>query len=111
MFGWFSPIPAGLAADLIAARAVPGRQEKLQQMAEGLAKDGRQGMLPRDKLAAFAMPVTVIWGGLDNILPVRHADGLPSGWSVRLLPELGHMLPEEAPDMMADMIRHSAGLV
>lgn len=111
MFGWFSPVPAGLAARLIAARAAPGRREKLRQMADGLARDGRQGMLPRDRLAAFAMPVAVAWGGLDNVLPARHADGLPAHWSVRLFPDLGHMLPDEAPDEMLDIIRHSAGLV
>lgn len=111
MFGWFSPVPAGLAARLNAARAAPGRREELQRMAEGLARDGRQGMLPRDRLAAFPMPVTVVWGGLDNILPARHADGLPAHWSMRLFPDLGHMLPDEAPDEMLDIIRHSAGLV
>ena len=57
------------------------------------------------------MPVAVAWGGLDNVLPARHADGLPAHWSVRLFPDLGHMLPDEAPDEMLDIIRHSAGLV
>ena len=111
MFGWFSAVPGELAAELIAARAAPGRREKLRAMAEGLARDGRQGMLPRDKLAAFEMPVGVVWGGLDNVLPVRQTQELPAGFSLRLFPDLGHMLPEEAPDEMLDVIRHTAGLV
>lgn len=108
MFGWFSAVPVGLARRLIAARAAPGRREKLMRMAEGLARDGRQGMLPRDRLAAFTMPVTVVWGGLDNVLPARQAQDLPANWTVRLFPDLGHMLPEEAPEAMLDIIRGSA---
>lgn len=110
MYGWFSAVPEGLAAELIAARAGPGRREKLAEMASGLAKDGRQGALPREKLAALASPVTVVWGGLDNVLPVRQADDLPAHWSLRLFPDLGHMLPEEAPDAMLEIIRETAGL-
>lgn len=111
MFGWFSPVPEGLAADVIAARAAPGYRDALEEMAGGLARDGRQGMLPADRLQALAMPVTVVWGGLDNVLPARHTEALPSHYSVRLFPDLGHMLPQEAPDEMLDIVRHTAGLV
>src|SRR5690606_41262855 len=41
MFGWFSPVPQGLAAKLLASRAAPGYRDKLREMAEGLARDGR----------------------------------------------------------------------
>lgn len=111
MFGWFSPVPDGLAEGLIASREAPGHRRKLEEMAEGLARDGRQGMLPAEKLQALAMPVSVVWGGLDNVLPARQAEQLPSHYSVRLFPDLGHMLPQEAPDEMLDIIRHTAGLV
>lgn len=111
MFGWFSPVPEELVARLMAARSAPGFREKLAEMAEGLARDGRQGMLPVDKLAAFAMPVSVVWGGLDNVLPVRHSESLPSHYTLKLFPDLGHMLPEEAPDEMLDIIRQTAGLI
>ncbi|HRP79490.1 MAG TPA: alpha/beta fold hydrolase [Aquamicrobium sp.] len=110
MFGWFSAVPEGLAGGLITERAAPGRREKLQAMAAGLARDGRQGMLPRDRLAALSIPATVAWGGLDNVLPARHAQDLPAGFELRLFPDLGHMLPEEAPDETLDLIRRSAGL-
>lgn len=111
MFGWFSPVPAGLAARLIAARAAPGRRTQLQRIAAGLARGGRQGMLPRERLAALAMPVAVAWGGLDNVLPARQTHDLPAHWSVRLFPDLGHMLPDEAPDEVLDLVRHASGLV
>lgn len=111
MFGWFSPVPDGLAAQMMAMRQRPGFREKLIAMAQAMARDGRQGTLPADKLAALSMPVSVVWGGLDNILPARHVEHLPSHYSRHLFPDLGHMLPEEAPDEMLDIIRHTAGLV
>lgn len=111
MFGWFSLVPDALVAQLMAERSAPGFREKLVAMAEGLARDGRQGMLPADKLAALTMPVSVVWGGLDNVLPVRHSESLPSHYSLKLFPDLGHMLPEEAPDEMLDIIRRTAGLI
>lgn len=110
MFGWYSPVPTGLAARLIAERSTPGYSKKLQEMAEGLAQNGRQGMLPSDKLAALSMPVTVVWGGIDNVLPVRHTDALPSQFSLRLFPDLGHMLVDEAPKTILEIIRQNAGL-
>lgn len=111
MFGWFSAIPDNLVTQLMVARSDPSYREKLAGMAEGLARDGRQGMLPADKLAALTMPVTVVWGGLDNVLPVRHTEGLPPHYSLKLFPNLGHMLPEEAPGEMLNIVRHTAGLV
>ena len=110
MFGWFSPVPEGLARTLLADRAAPGRRDKLQAMAAGLARDGRQGMLPRDRLAALSIPAVVAWGELDNLLPLRQTRDLPAGFEARLYPDLGHMLPEEAPDEMLALIRRSAGL-
>ena len=110
MFGWYSPVPDEAVAQLLAARAEPGRVEKLVEIAGGLAKDGRQGQLPRDRLEALAMPVAVVWGGLDNVLPARQAGQLPARFSLRLFPDLGHMLPEEAPGAMAAIVRETAGL-
>lgn len=111
MFGWFSPVPDGLAAQLMGLRQKPGYREKLSEMAQGMARDGRQGTLPADKMAALTMPVSVVWGGLDNVLPARHVEHLPAHFSRHVFPDLGHMLPEEAPDEMLDIIRHTAGLV
>lgn len=110
MFGWYSPVPAEAVADVLAERAIPGRIEILGRIATGLARDGRQGQLPLDRLAGLPVPVAVAWGELDNVLPARHARGLPGRFAVHLYPELGHMLPEEAPDEMLAIIRRSAGL-
>jgi pimeloyl-ACP methyl ester carboxylesterase len=50
------------------------------------------------------MPATVAWGRLDRMLPVEQALGLPENFQVRLFERDGHMLPEERPEAMAELI-------
>ncbi len=110
MYGWMSSVPEDVVRQSLAARAAPGQAETLVRIAQGLVRDGRQGQLPRDRLEALAMPVSVVWGELDNVLPVRRARGLPWQFGVHLFPDLGHMLPQEAPGECAAIIRRTAGL-
>ncbi len=86
-------------------RASPGQTELLIGFAEGLARNGRQGSIPREQLATLTMPVRVLWGLQDNVLPARQADGLPEGWQVERLADTGHMLVEEARDAVAAALR------
>ncbi len=109
MTGWFSEVSEEAVENALMTRA-EGRHEKLMAMAQGLAKDGRQGQLPRDKVAALPMPVTLVWGELDNVLPARHVRDLPAHFDIRIFPDLGHMLPDEAPAEMVEIIRQRVGL-
>lgn len=109
MTGWYGDVSAAAVDNTLAMRA-NGRHEKLMAMAQGLAKDGRQGQLPRDKIAALPMPVTLVWGELDNVLPARHLKDLPAHFDIHTFPNLGHMLPDEAPGEMVDIIRRTVGL-
>lgn len=97
---------ADLAA-MAAMRALPGQSEVLKELVGRIAKDGRQGMIPRDLIAGLPMPVTVVWGEEDQVLDPRHADGLPTAIAVRRIAGRGHMLPEECPDEVAMLIRRA----
>ena len=105
MFGWFSPVPEDVVEQALEARSTPEGADMLQTIGRGLARDGRQGRLPREAVEALPMPVSLAWGELDNVLPARHAKGLPEHFSVHLYPDLGHMLPDEAPDEMVAIVR------
>jgi pimeloyl-ACP methyl ester carboxylesterase len=63
-----------------------------------------QGTIPRDFLQAFAMPVTVAWGRLDNVLPVYQSEGLPPRFSIHRFDGAGHMLVEEIPGEVIHLI-------
>lgn len=84
-----------------AARSKPGVLEALDETYQAMFPNGPdegQGVLPTDALAALAMPVFVIWGTADTVLPCPSPSALPASFAFSVLPELGHMLPEESPD-------------
>lgn len=90
---------------LVKMRSRPGQTEKLVEIAAAMTAGERQGEIPRDTIARLAMPVMVIWGTDDNVLPYSHADGLPAGFLIHHVLEVGHMLPEETPEIVAEAAR------
>lgn len=98
-------MPTKNVAVYAAMQSVPGQREKLAQIAGKIAKDGRQGEIPRDSLATLAMPVTVVWGTADPVLPFSQSENLPEGFQLVVLPGVGHMLPEEARKSVIHAIR------
>ncbi|MEM5474001.1 alpha/beta fold hydrolase [Hoeflea sp. AS60] len=90
-----------VVAHCVAARSKPGQLEALDETYQAMFPNGAeegQGVLPGDALAALAMPVFVIWGTEDTVLPCPSPSSLPASFAFSVLPELGHMLPEESPD-------------
>ncbi len=84
---------------VLAALRGPGVRRTLRRLADQCFSPGRQRLVLRDRLAELAemaVPVQVLWGTTDAILPVAHARGLPPAVAVHLLPGQGHMLPIEA---------------
>lgn len=110
MYGWYSAVPDTAIDEALAARSATGQTEMLNRMASGMVRDGKQGQLPLDRLAGIDAPVSILWGGLDNVLPFRQTEGLPARFRVQALPDIGHMLPQEAPDAVIELIRDTAGL-
>jgi pyruvate dehydrogenase E2 component (dihydrolipoamide acetyltransferase) len=104
---------AVIAADTVSryaeTRRLQGQSEKLGEIAALITKGERQGEIPRDLLATLAMPVAVMWGTDDPVLPVAQAQGLPPHFTVRLVPGAGHMLIVEAPADVIELIRTQVG--
>ncbi|MBN9236706.1 MULTISPECIES: alpha/beta fold hydrolase [Phyllobacteriaceae] len=94
-----------IVADAMAMRARPGQLKKLREIVATIAKGGRQGVIPADLLAKLTMPVAVAWGVLDSVLPVSQADTLPDRFDLHLVPVAGHMLPDEAPGLIVELLR------
>ncbi len=53
--------------------------------------DGAQTFEIRSAIAQLAMPVRLIFGAEDRIIPVSHAHGLPGKVGVHIFPRCGHM--------------------
>jgi pyruvate dehydrogenase E2 component (dihydrolipoamide acetyltransferase) len=60
-----------------------------------------------DDLARLTIPVQVVWGAKDAIIPAAHAKALP-GARVELIDGAGHMAQMEAASRVNELIRAQA---
>ncbi|TIP61672.1 MAG: alpha/beta fold hydrolase, partial [Mesorhizobium sp.] len=72
-------------------RKQPGQLQALIDMAAAMTRDDRQGVIPRAQLDALDMPVMVVWGAEDPLLPVGQAEALPSHFHLHHVLDAGHM--------------------
>jgi pyruvate dehydrogenase E2 component (dihydrolipoamide acetyltransferase) len=80
-----------MVEDLLRFKRLDGAKEALMAIRAANFSDG-QHVLLRDRLGELdQVPVQVIWGTNDRIIPVDHAEGLPANIRTHLLPGAGHM--------------------
>jgi pimeloyl-ACP methyl ester carboxylesterase len=104
--------PQGLPSERIVdvlgeMRARPGQLQKLVEIAAAMTRGDRQGVIPRERLETLDMPVMVVWGIDDAVLPFTQADGLPAHFHLHHVMGAGHMLVEEAPGLIAEIVRRN----
>jgi pyruvate dehydrogenase E2 component (dihydrolipoamide acetyltransferase) len=85
-----------LIDDLLKYKRLEGVEASLRRLSESLFAGGRQVTVLREELARLRQPVLIIWGSEDQIVPVRHASGLPASVRVEVIPGKGHMVMMEA---------------
>jgi pimeloyl-ACP methyl ester carboxylesterase/mannose-6-phosphate isomerase-like protein (cupin superfamily) len=94
--------PAALPAERAAAMTA-NRAALLEYAGTAMGDPGL-----RDRLTAIAMPVLVVWGAADRMIPVEHgrayADGIP-GARLRVLTHAGHLPQLETPDELLASVR------
>jgi pimeloyl-ACP methyl ester carboxylesterase len=85
------------------------RQQPLQLGALALilakiVRDGQQGQLPLETLAALPIPIHVLWGEEDSMVPVKQLFNAPDAFTKTMLPNIGHLLISEAEGVVVDAI-------
>ena len=96
--------------DVLRYKRLDGVDGVLRTIAGAAFADGRQACVLADRLEELALPVQVIWGTADRIIPAAHADGLPAAIAVHRLAEVGHMVHMEAASETNRLIgAHIAG--
>ncbi len=81
-----------MADDLLKYKRLDGVQAALTAIEAANFGGGRQREILRDRLGELGtIPVQVIWGAEDRIIPAEQAQGLPSGVRAHVLEGAGHM--------------------
>lgn len=100
--------PAVLTGSFVATAfqqlQAPGRRAALSALAAQLMPSGRQAESLRDALEAVNVPVKLIWGAQDRILPASHAAGVHGRVGLHLLAGVGHLPQVEATALVAQLL-------
>jgi pyruvate dehydrogenase E2 component (dihydrolipoamide acetyltransferase) len=92
--------------DVLKFKRLDGVETALNRIIDDTFAGGRQALELKPRLAELTVPVQVIWGREDQILPVSHAEGLPSTMPVHILEGAGHMAHMEKAAEVNQQIRN-----
>lgn len=100
-------VTPALAEEIIRYKRLDGAQPALETVLAALLNGQAQRAQYRDKLGAIKVPVSVIWGAQDRIIPPEHGAGLPASVRVETLAGSGHMPQVEAADHVNRILKET----
>ncbi len=84
-------VTGDMVEDVLKFKRLDGALDALKTIAAANFSGGAQTASVRQALASLKVPVQIIWGEDDRILPARHADDLPGSIKVTRVPGAGHI--------------------
>ncbi len=91
--------------DVLKYKRLDGVEAALNRIIDDTFAGGRQALVLTGRLAELTVPVQVIWGKKDEILPVSHSQGLPASVPVTVFDDAGHMVHMERAAEVNDKLR------
>lgn len=95
-----------LVDDVLKYKRLDGVDAALRALQGTLLTDGGAGSTQAldlaGRLAELDVPVTVVWGGADRIIPPPSAP--PGPWPLRVVDGAGHMVHMESPHAVLEVI-------
>jgi len=85
-----------LVDDVLKFKRLDGVRDALRSMADKFIVDGQQAWVIGKTRQQLSVPLLVIWGAADQIVPSGHASGLRHTAQVEILEGCGHMVQMEA---------------
>jgi pyruvate dehydrogenase E2 component (dihydrolipoamide acetyltransferase) len=104
LFGNPGLVSRKMLDDIISYKRLDGAVEALNTIAGTVFKAGRQAVELVARLGDLAVPIQIIWGEADRIIPAAQAKGLPASVLVNLVPGAGHMVQMEKADQVNELI-------
>ena len=84
-------VSRSMVEDVLRYKRLDGVPEALAAFAEEWFAGGRQRVRLSDAVMVLKLPVQVIWGREDRIIPVSHAEALAPRLPVHILEQTGHL--------------------
>ena len=104
LFADESLVTRSLVDGVLRYKRLDGVGDLLAALAAGVFPKGRQAAQPGLRLDPAKLPVTVVWGSDDRVIPVAHADAVPDGAAVVVLEKAGHMVQMERPGEVNELL-------
>lgn len=105
LFADRSLVSRKLVDDVLKYKRLDGVGEALAAIAGVQFEGGRQQFAPADALDATTLPVLVIHGRADAIIPATHADALGERAHTEVIDGAGHMVQMEAAAVVNNLLR------
>ena len=84
-------VSRAMVEDVLRYKRLDGVAAALNTVARAWFPDGRQALDLRPALGALSVPVQLIWGSDDRIIPLAHAEALAGKLPVHILDDAGHL--------------------
>jgi pyruvate dehydrogenase E2 component (dihydrolipoamide acetyltransferase) len=80
-----------MVEDVLRYKRLDGVSAALARVAEAWFAGGRQLLDLTDRMTALQIPVQLIWGREDRIIPFAHAEALAARFPVHIIEQAGHL--------------------
>jgi len=98
-----------LVDDVLKYKRLDGVDEALRKLTSSLFTGGRQQALPGAVLRDADIPIMVIWGEDDEIIPAKHAATLIGKARTHVIAGAGHMVQMEAANAVNALLEEHVG--
>lgn len=88
-------VTGDMVEDVLKFKRLDGVDAALKKIRDAVFAGGSQKLQMRDRLGSVTVPVQVIWGSQDRIVPAGHAEGLPGSVKVTRFDDAGHLVHME----------------
>ena len=95
--------------DVLKFKRLDGVEAALNRIIDDTFAGGQQALQVTGRLGELTVPVQVIWGRQDRVIPVGHSEGLPSRIQVRVFDDAGHMVHMEKAADVNQLIERFVG--
>lgn len=100
-----SMISKDMVEEVLKFKRLDGAVDALNTVAHACFEGGRQSLDMKERTDRMSVPMQVIWGNADQILPPAHADGLTESIKVTRLDDTGHLPHMEKADEVNTLIK------